>query len=377
MGRSDKPKRPSNKASSRRPNTEEHLWEAPAASDTPQVYYDPGGNDYVPEAPSIPRGIDLAQDLVNLDINGTNGAIDVSETPDDFYGGVSGATPPQYTHQGKGKEKYVGVEGDDFYDDGGFNTSYPGAGADLDPSIPLDQYYSTGTHEYTHPDEEDDYGNDMAGEPSFAMDDNGASEHAEMPNPSNLLAPTDSETYQVAPGTTFQPGEIFKTIWSTPRGVNLAPHSPEPTELRAGDDPRFFVGPRRFIVVARDEGNHSTCVPIFTYNRKGCKKKGLKPKAHGIVYSKPGKPRKLSDEPELGFKPVAVNMYGELEKLDKASRVNYSKLTEIDHNVPVIFIGHIDPKDWDIVLDAVNERWESKQKQPSSRSKHHSSRKRH
>ncbi|KAK9422071.1 putative DUF6590 domain-containing protein [Seiridium unicorne] len=397
MGQSGRPKRPSNnKLHSRRSNTKEHRWEepaasgsaqvyntgvdsyaqeAPTASDPTQVYYGTGVDSYAPEAPSIPRGMDLAQDLEGLDINDTNGAIDVSETADDFHGGASGATAPEYTHQEKGKEKYKAVEDDVIYADG-YNTTYPAAGTDSEPTISWSPYGSTDTG-YNYPNEQDEYGNGIAEQAGLATDENDAYEDGEMPGTSNPSDPPDSGTYQVVPGSYFQPGEVFKTIWSTPRGVNLAPHSPEPTERQTGDDPEFYTGPRRFVVVATDEGNHSTCVPIFTYGRKGCKKKGLKPQAHGIVYSKPGKPRKLSDEPELGFKPVAVNMYGELEKLDKASRVNYSKLTDIDHNVPVIFIGHIDPKDWYIVSDAVNERWESKKKEPSSRSKHHSSRKRH
>ncbi|KAK6080189.1 hypothetical protein SCUP515_03614 [Seiridium cupressi] len=352
-------------------------------------------------------------------INDTNGAIDVSDTADDFYGGASGATAPEYTHQEKGKDKYKAVEDDVIYDDG-YNTPYPDAGADSEPAISLGPYYSTDTG-YNCPNEQDEYGNDIAEQAGLAMDENDTYEgefsnapdsttttydtwktwlisHGQMQrclehqihqnhqtrkvssfHQANIFGGSAQSilAYQVVPGSNFQPGEVFKAIWATPCGVDLRPHSPEPTERRTGDDPGFYIGPRRFVVVATDEGNHSTCVPIFTYGRKGCKKEGLKPRAHGIVYSKPGKPRQLPKEPELGFKPVSVNMYAELEKLDKASRVNYSKLTDIDHNVPVMFIGHIDPKDWDIVLDAVNERWESKKKEPSSRSKHHSSRKRH
>ncbi|KAK6062377.1 hypothetical protein SCUP234_07285 [Seiridium cupressi] len=346
-------------------------------------------------------------------------AIDVSDTADDFYGGASGATAPEYTHQEKGKDKYKAVEDDVIYDDG-YNTPYPDAGADSEPAISLGPYYSTDTG-YNYPNEQDEYGNDIAEQAGLAMDENDTYEgefsnapdsttttydtwktwlisHGQMQrclehqihqnhqtrkvssfHQANIFGGSAQSilAYQVVPGSNFQPGEVFKAIWATPCGVDLRPHSPEPTERRTGDDPGFYIGPRRFVVVATDEGNHSTCVPIFTYGRKGCKKEGLKPRAHSIVYSKPGKPRQLPKEPELGFKPVSVNMYAELEKLDKASRVNYSKLTDIDHNVPVMFIGHIDPKDWDIVLDAVNERWESKKKEPSSRSKHHSSRKRH
>ncbi|RYO84596.1 hypothetical protein DL766_010562 [Monosporascus sp. MC13-8B] len=61
-------------------------------------------------------------------------------------------------------------------------------------------------------------------------------------------------------------------------------------------------------------------------------------------------PRPLKREPELGFEPVAVEIYADNEKLQLESRVNYSKLVTIEHNVKVFFIGkvaqqHLDYKD--------------------------------
>lgn len=103
--------------------------------------------------------------------------------------------------------------------------------------------------------------------------------------------------------------------------------------------------------------------PILTYGGKGCKKKGVKADKHGIIYERGSKPRLLDKEPKLGFPPVRVEMKEEGEKLSKESRVNYSKLVTVEHNVKVFFIGSIVYNDWDLVSDAVNHCWNKKNHQ--------------
>lgn len=66
-------------------------------------------------------------------------------------------------------------------------------------------------------------------------------------------------------------------------------------------------------------------------------------------------------EPELGFPPIRVNLYEKAERLDKESRVNYAKLTNVEHNLPVYFIGSVVPEDFaEIVMPAVDECWAAK-----------------
>jgi hypothetical protein len=119
-------------------------------------------------------------------------------------------------------------------------------------------------------------------------------------------------------------------------------------------------------VIANDQG-HCTCVPILTYNGKGCKKRGLKPQKHGIIHVQGQKARTLSDEPELGFPPVRMKMTASAETLLKESRVNYSKLVTVEHNVKVYFIGRIISKDWPKVCDAVDQCWYEKDKDRKNR----------
>lgn len=70
--------------------------------------------------------------------------------------------------------------------------------------------------------------------------------------------------------------------------------------------------------------------------------------------------RPLRDEPKLGFPPVRAKITIEGEKLAKESRVNYSKLVTVEHNVKVFFIGYISPDDFEDVEYAVDDCWEKK-----------------
>lgn len=170
--------------------------------------------------------------------------------------------------------------------------------------------------------------------------------------------------YRVEPSSKFQPGEIFKVHWSEPQGASSegAPSVSGKHEIQNRFGTKFFVGFRRFIVIANDQG-HCTCVPILTYGGKACKKKGVKADKHGIIHERGSKPRLLDKEPKLGFPPVRVEMKEEGEKLSKESRVNYSKLVTVEHNVKVFFIGSIVYNDWELVSDAVNHCWNKKNHQ--------------
>jgi hypothetical protein len=101
--------------------------------------------------------------------------------------------------------------------------------------------------------------------------------------------------------------------------------------------------------------------PILTYIRQGCKKKGAKPAKHGIVYESTGKPRLIEGEPKLGFRPIRMEIRATGERLARESRVNYSKLVTVEHNVKVFFIGNINLADFDnVVRGAVDRCWQEK-----------------
>ncbi|KAI0201021.1 hypothetical protein F4808DRAFT_469971 [Astrocystis sublimbata] len=167
----------------------------------------------------------------------------------------------------------------------------------------------------------------------------------------------------------FQPGEVFKILWSEPTG-QVAGDAPI-SDIRTMPDlgRNFYIGYRRFIIVSTDESHHSTCVPILTYDRRGCGKKGVRPSKHGIIYAVGQKPKLLRNEPELGFSPVPLDIYAEGETLARESRVNYSKLVTIEHNVKVFFIGRVPYPYFDEVSIAVDKCWNDKMQKPSKKSR--------
>ncbi|GAP90778.1 hypothetical protein SAMD00023353_4700310 [Rosellinia necatrix] len=192
-------------------------------------------------------------------------------------------------------------------------------------------------------------------------------------------AETTDTRFVVESSYKFQPGEVFKIYWSEPTGqvsTGQVPIGQGPTEVAVTDAipiddsaGQFYVGYRRFIIVSTDESHHSTCVPILTYDRRGCSKKGVRPNKHGIIYAMGQKPRPLKGEPNLGFDPVPLDIYVEGETLARESRVNYSKLVTIEHNVKVFFIGRIPQSYFESVRSAVDQCWAEKMHKSSKKSR--------
>ncbi|KAG7141428.1 hypothetical protein HYQ45_001990 [Verticillium longisporum] len=164
--------------------------------------------------------------------------------------------------------------------------------------------------------------------------------------------------YKVHKSKYFQVGEVFKVLWPEPMGVMAgAPTLSDRDALRDRYGGLVHVGFRRFIVIATDEG-HSTCVPILTYGGQGCRKKGVKPRHHGIIYTSK-EPLMLEGEPTLGAPPARMEVTTKGEKLSKSSRANYSKMMTVEHNVKVMFIGRIGA-DYPVVYTAINDCWDNK-----------------
>ncbi|KAK0626456.1 hypothetical protein B0T14DRAFT_422405, partial [Immersiella caudata] len=174
--------------------------------------------------------------------------------------------------------------------------------------------------------------------------------------------------YVVEPSSRFSAGEVFKVLWSEPRGSGQADLLTDKVEQSRMGEP-FYVGVRRFIVIANDEG-HCTCVPILTYERRACTKRGVKPNKHGIIYAVGGRASLVKNEPPLGFRPVRVQLDLATEKLAAESRVNYSKLVTVEHNVKVFFIGSIVREDFRIVNDAVDKCWYDKNRRVGANRDH-------
>ena len=98
----------------------------------------------------------------------------------------------------------------------------------------------------------------------------------------------------------------------------------------------------------------------------------MKAPKHGAVFPAGGKPKFFPAEPPLGFQPVALQIDIPSEKLAWQSRINYSKLITVEHNVKVFFIGRIWQTDFnDIVTAAVDKCWEDKIRQTRKKDRDH------
>ncbi|KAI7777401.1 hypothetical protein LA080_003553 [Diaporthe eres] len=172
-------------------------------------------------------------------------------------------------------------------------------------------------------------------------------------------------TYQAAAGDDLAPPKSHsKTTKSDViRGI------PANSEYLDGNHMSgVWTGFRRFIVIRNGEG-HCSCVPILTYGKLGCLKNGVKPHHHGIVFEKGQQPVRLPNEPALRFDPICMEM-NPGEHISEESRVNYSKLVTVEHNVKVLFVGRILYDDWPIVQQAVDECWDAKKSHPGGASGH-------
>jgi hypothetical protein len=79
----------------------------------------------------------------------------------------------------------------------------------------------------------------------------------------------------------------------------------------------------------------------LTYGGQGTAKKGVKANDHAMIYTGSKAPKEVSGEKKLNKKPVRVQNLSERDKLAPESRVNYSKVYTIEHNVKVCFIGEV------------------------------------
>jgi hypothetical protein len=79
----------------------------------------------------------------------------------------------------------------------------------------------------------------------------------------------------------------------------------------------------------------------LTYGGQGTAKKGVKADDHAIIYTGSKAPKELSGEKKLNKKAVRVHNPSEKDKLAVESRVNYSKVYTIEHNIKVCFVGEV------------------------------------
>lgn len=121
-------------------------------------------------------------------------------------------------------------------------------------------------------------------------------------------------------------------MWSEPRGENGT--------LITSFDNNGLTKMRRFVVINTYQG-HSICLSIVTYGGRGTTKNGCHPRDHAAIYSG-DKPEFVRGEKKDKLKKsIKCRMNSKDHKLDPISRLNYTKLYTVEHNVKIQFIGRV------------------------------------
>jgi hypothetical protein len=147
--------------------------------------------------------------------------------------------------------------------------------------------------------------------------------------------------YQILKSKSFRLGFVFSVLWTEPagegseRGVSLAIST-----TRYGEN--AFSKIRRFVVV-RSAYGHSSCLPLLTYGGQGTTKHGIDAKLHAAVFAENGRV-KLAPGENMQKEPFPITFSDPFESLDAMTRLNFSKVYTVEHNLKVHEIGQVSEK---------------------------------
>nr|OQO31292.1 hypothetical protein B0A51_03270 [Rachicladosporium sp. CCFEE 5018] len=134
----------------------------------------------------------------------------------------------------------------------------------------------------------------------------------------------------------FVIGKVFLVLWVEPKGESLPGFRSVATykqELYGKYGEPIYSDIRRFVVVRMGEQS-CTALPIRTYSGKGAVQRRDQAE-NGIIYIGKQPPRRPRLEPELLPNAIRVDPDNPDDKLDVLSRINYSTVYTIEHNVKV------------------------------------------
>ncbi|KJX94098.1 hypothetical protein TI39_contig4218g00004 [Zymoseptoria brevis] len=152
----------------------------------------------------------------------------------------------------------------------------------------------------------------------------------------------------------FVVGRVFMVLWAEPAGENATTNVPAFERPDSSLIPARFKGEmvyskvRRFVVI-READDHCNVIPIVSYGGQGVGKRGVKKSDHAIIHTTTDPPRELAGERpgprENGMRsPIRIVSDNVVTiRLDEQSRLNYSKVSSIPHNVKVKPVGVVHP----------------------------------
>ncbi|KAF2430749.1 hypothetical protein EJ08DRAFT_566917, partial [Tothia fuscella] len=137
--------------------------------------------------------------------------------------------------------------------------------------------------------------------------------------------------------------QVFRVLWPENAGYS---HD----NITVVSDTRFpnekIATKIRWFVVVKEGDDFCTCLPILTYGWQGVSKANTYKWKHAIAYTGSKEPSPITAEQpavnEYGMMPsIRVNPRQKQEKLHAMSRINFSKMYTVEHNVKVYDFGDV------------------------------------
>lgn len=144
-------------------------------------------------------------------------------------------------------------------------------------------------------------------------------------------------------GSFFRVGRVFAILEHVEDGRRFDDRTSDAKWKTTKGDVLILSHIRRFVVVREGHG-YCWAVPVNTYNGRGLLDRGLNDQdiqAHAIIHDSEDKPKMLKGEPMLSKTPIAVDRSPEADPLTYASRINFSKVTTVEHNVRAMAVGKV------------------------------------
>jgi hypothetical protein len=146
-----------------------------------------------------------------------------------------------------------------------------------------------------------------------------------------------------SPTTFFVKGKVFALIWHEVAGGG-EPSDGSISEISFRD--RFnepIISHIRRMVVIRPGQDNCWAIPIHTYRGQGVAKHGFKQvdvDGHAVIHAANTSPYVNPHEPEMMKSPLKVDLVSG-ERLDRMSRINFTTVHTVQHNVKVKNIGMV------------------------------------
>lgn len=150
-------------------------------------------------------------------------------------------------------------------------------------------------------------------------------------------------------------GRVFALLWHQAAGESGNDRFSEDLSHSGRFDERIISHIRRMVVIREGHGK-CWAIPINTYRGYGVGKRGFNKydvDGHAVIHASNTEPYTDPREPAMSKEPLKVNMV-KGERLDRMSRINFTTIHTVEHNVKVKHIGMIHPDSKGLVTDYWN-----------------------